>query len=683
MPGARALNTKGPDGERPLPHARVHPAGRGALRRLWPVIPLLLVCGLFTVRSCTAVDQRDRLRSVAVEPIDPPGASAWTGVIHVERGGPVILGFQSDRPARLSVLGRDLRGQGVIKERFVVPAGPLAVRFAATPDAQLIWSPVGRRGDPEYVAPGVLEGAGNTRITDGVIALLLLLTIIGSALALARRRLATVPRSTWLAMGAVFAVAVIVRWFDLDGFGQAWDEDVNWSAGRNYITNVLALDFRERAWLWNYEHPPVMKYLAGIGAQFADGFGPARALSAICIALGCALLVPIGRRLYSLRVGVLAAAIAALLPPLVAHGQIVGHEAPTVLWWSLGILMSLGVHDGIEIIDARRLARRTLWLRLAAVGAVIGIAVASRFVNGLLGPLCVLIVIVTAPPAWRTHTLLSTPIMVATTVLTFVAVWPRMWFHPIANLSASLKKLDVQHAAEPFLGTITNAPPPYYFVVYLVATLPVGILLAVLAGLVRTALERNRSSLLVLAWLAIPLLIAASPVRQDGVRYVMPCLTALAMIAALGIDFVATKLRRSRAFEALAVIVVLYLGVTLVRVHPYYLDYYGEHVGGARAAQQAKRFETAWWGEGIDRAVDYVNEHAAPNAKVHRDCILPAHLAWFREDLWAPMVRDPRQADWIVVYVSTVHRCPVPPDARKVYEVTASGATLAVVYQRP
>ncbi|TMQ18142.1 MAG: hypothetical protein E6J91_08750 [Deltaproteobacteria bacterium] len=60
---------------------------------------------------------------------------------------------------------------------------------------------------------------------------------------LARRRLAAVPRGTWLAMAIVFVGGVAVRWIDLGGFGQTWDEDINWGAGRNYITNLVALDF--------------------------------------------------------------------------------------------------------------------------------------------------------------------------------------------------------------------------------------------------------------------------------------------------------------------------------------------------------------------------------------------------------------------------------------------------------
>src|SRR5690606_28453086 len=91
-----------------------------------------------------------------------------------------------------------------------------------------------------------------------------------------------------------------------------------------------------------------------------------------------------------LRVGILAALIATLLPPLVAHGQIVGHEAPTVLWWALAILLALALHDGDP--SPRALRVRLIWL-----GVAIGIAVASRFINGLVGVLCLVIVVERAP----------------------------------------------------------------------------------------------------------------------------------------------------------------------------------------------------------------------------------------------------------------------------------------------
>jgi len=399
-------------------------------------------------------------------------------------------------------------------------------------------------------------------------------------------------------------------------------------------------------------------------------------MSAIWTALGCALLVPIGARLYALRVGVLAAVIAALLPPLIAHGQIVGHESPTVLWWSLGILLALTAHD--ELAGVRQLRIRLAWL-----GVLIGIAIASRFVNGLLGPLCGAILLVRAPAAWRRQTLIwGAAIMPAVALATVYVVWPRLWAHPLAALAESLKRLDTTHSLEPFLGSITNTPGPHYFLVYLVATLPLGVLLAVVAYAWRGIAERDRAALIVLAWFVVPIGVALSPVRQDGVRYVMPCLTAFAMMAAAGIDHLARRLPAAWGFRALAALIVAYLAIVDARTHPYYLDYFAEQVGGAGTVARHRWFETAWWGEGVDAGVDYVNAHAAPNASVYRDCIEPAHLAWFRPDLWTPMAHRPEDATWIVWYAPMGRQCPIPKDATLAFEHVFDGVPMVRVYMR-
>ncbi len=701
------------------PHAGA-PRGPG-LRRFWGLVPLAIAAGLIALRGVLHVPPLERLASAAADPAAPPGTAAYAGSIAIERGGPVIVGFLTPAPARLTIAGHEIRGpEGVATQRILLPRGPAAIRFAAPPGARLVWSPVGRRGPPEYVpasslspeppAAAAFSSPGRTPL-DGAIGLGLLATLVASLCVMARRRLAAVSRNQWLAMAGVLAVGLAVRLAGLGDAGQTWDEDTNWAAGRNYVTNLLDLDFSAAAWSWNYEHPPVMKILDGLGAQLADGFGPARALSALWISLGCALLVPIGTRLYRFRAGVLAALIATLLPPMVAHGQIVGHESPTVLWWSLGVLLALGVHDYLPS-DAR--GTRTLRLRLAWVGAVVGVAIASRFVNGLLGPLCALIVVIQAPARWRKATIgWGAVLMPLCAIAACFVLWPRLWGEPFAALGASLDRLDSLHGPEPFLGEVTASPGRHYFAAYLAATLPAGVLAGVLAWIARAARERDRAALIALAWLIVPLLVAASPVRQDGVRYVMPCLAALALMAAAGLDAIAVavdgllgrsdgpagrpgsrpgtgpgasqsmRLARGRLpFLGLAAAAALYLGLTLARTRPYYLDYFAEHVGGAGAVAERGWFETAWWGEGLDRAIAYVNEHAAPGAKVHRECVAPNHLTWFREDLWAPMVRDPREAAWIVVYSPRARHCPLPPDAARVFEVTHDGAVLAAVYRR-
>jgi 4-amino-4-deoxy-L-arabinose transferase-like glycosyltransferase len=667
----------------------VTPATR--LPRWWGAIPIALVAALLLGRAALHTPPLDQLAVVAAGPRDPGGTTARAGSIFITRGGPVIVGFQSELNARLVVAGTELRGRGLVSRRVILPAGAAAIRFAASGDGRLVWSPIGRRGEPEYVSASSLSPEPPATATfdhpgtaplDGGVALGLLITAIASLCLLARRRIAQVPRSTWLAMAAVLVAGLVARWLDLGGAGQTWDEDVYWAAGRNYVTNLVGLDASERSWQWNFEHPPVMKLLDGIGAQFADGYGPARALSAIWSALGCALLVPIGARLFRLRVGVLAAAIAALLPPMVAHGQIVGHESPSVLWWALAILLALGVHDDLPA-PREPGARSTLVLRLTWVGIAVGVAAGSRFINGLVGPLCALIVILQAPPVWRKLTLAWTTLaMPLAAFAAFYALWPRLWRHPHDALLASLHKLDTVHPPEPFLGALTNDPGPHYFAAYLFATLPLGILIAVALGAVRLVILHNRAAVIAIAWLAIPLVVALSPVRQDGVRYVMPCLLALAVIAAAGLDQLARWLRHRRAFTALAAATALYLAITLARIHPYYLDYFAEQVGGTGQVVTRGWFEVAWWGEGVDRAGDDVNAHAAPGARVCRSGIQPVHLAWFREDLWKSTTDVPGEAQWIIVYAPHRRSWALPPDAREVFTVTADGAALASVYQR-
>ncbi|MBK7538045.1 MAG: hypothetical protein IPI49_22270 [Myxococcales bacterium] len=95
-----------------------------------------------------------------------------------------------------------------------------------------------------------------------------------------------------------------------------------------------------------------------------------------------------------------------------------------------------------------------------------------------------------------------------------------------------------------------------------------------------------------------------------------------------------------------------------------------------------RAFETAWWGEGVDRAVAYVNQHAARGARVARSCVAPAHVGWFRGDLWTPMAQAPHEAEWIVAYAPRSYPCPVPADAQLVFAVTHRGLVLAEVYRR-
>ena len=179
-------------------------SGARALKR-WAIraTPLVAIALLLVVRALLVTPQRAAL------------ARDGSGSLYIARGGPVIVGVQG--AGALDIAGHHIANR---TDRIVLPHGPIAVRF--TGEGRLVWSPVGRRGDPEYVPASSLSPEPPDRAAfpawagaaplDGAIASLILLVVVASILYAARDTLRKVPREHYLAMAAVFAVACIVRW---------------------------------------------------------------------------------------------------------------------------------------------------------------------------------------------------------------------------------------------------------------------------------------------------------------------------------------------------------------------------------------------------------------------------------------------------------------------------------------
>jgi 4-amino-4-deoxy-L-arabinose transferase-like glycosyltransferase len=647
--------------------------------RGWRVFAVLatvaiLVAGLISLGRGLVKHPRDAL-------VDGQSGSWW-----FPRGGPYILGFWSPTPASLEIDGETVAsGSGVVQKRVLYDEGVHSVTFRAPPVARLLWHPPGRRGAPEYVSASSLSRepaefayftAPGTDHELAAVAFLILLVVVLGCLKL------VAPFEDGRISGPgvlIFVVAVGIRLWGLGGTGQTWDEDEYWSAGRNDVQNLFEGDFSNLAWSWNQQHPPVTKYLAGVGALAEDGYTAARLLFIACSAGACVLTFAVGRRLFGGRAGFLAGMTAALLPHLVAHGRIVGHETPSVFLWALAVWLALAAADDQD---------RPLWqaLRFVCVGVALGLAVATRFTNLLAAPVVGLSAILLC----RRQTLLRTAaaglfIIPTVGVATVVAVWPRLWHDAEAHLHAAWDVLKVQHLPEMYLGREVQLPPWHYFPMYLLATTPLLVLVAAFViGGARGVWRRERAYLLLLAWLIFPFGVAYSPVRQDGMRYVLPVLLPVALLAGAGLDWLMANARRVQFL--LGVVVVAYLARATLIVSPYELDYFGEQVGGVSNVAQKHWFEVGWWGEGIGEAVEWLNDHVPSGAKVAR-LVVPAHVTWLRSDLW-PGLRDlpGGDAEWLFVndlWIDTYGRgFTPPPDASLVHEVSVDGASLVKIYMR-
>jgi 4-amino-4-deoxy-L-arabinose transferase-like glycosyltransferase len=477
---------------------------------------------------------------------------------------------------------------------------------------------------------------------------------------LARRRL----RAAWpagpdaLAMAAVLVVAAALRLYHVSGFGQTWDEDVYWSSGRNYLENLVHLDFRARMWRWNYEHPPVAKYLVGLGALWHDGYGPARALVALVGAATCVVVYLLGRDLFSRRVGVCAALLYALLPPAIAHSQISGLETPSTFFATLSLWAFL--------------RRRHL-----GAGVAGGLAAASRFIAGLSFVALFLGSLLRRPRDRAEWVRLGLSPLVG--VATLVAVWPRLWIEgPVAGLRASLQRLAVQHTPEWFFGaTILHPMPKLYFPAYFAA----GVTPALLVGLLGLGWRRERAVAIGAAFFAAPFLLCFSPVIQSGLRYLLPALPPAAVLSAAGLEAASARLGarlRRDLFPATCLVAALASLWSCLQVRPYYLDYYNFLFGGPRAALDRRRFVFGWWGEGIAPAVAWFNAHAAPGTTVYYN-LFPNHVVWLRDDVRP--VRAPAEATMALVNHFQFER--PPAGFREVFrEEVTEGAPLSAVYVR-
>jgi hypothetical protein len=242
---------------------------------------------------------------------------------------------------------------------------------------------------------------------------------------------------------------------------------------------------------------------------------------------------------------------------------------------------------------------------------------------------------------------------------------------------------------ELFLGKQQDAPLTY-FPIYLAVTMPAGLLAAVLLGLGRLPWRRREApteigQVALLLWFLAPFVVALSPMARDGVRYLYPALAPACLLAALGVDTIAAgaaRLVRRPALQTgfcavLGTAAGLYTLHAALSVHPYYLDYYNELVGGPEKVERKRWFEIAWWGEGLTAACSYINRTAPSGAKV-QVMANPRHLIQLRPDLvWDDYAR----ADYIIY--NKLQNGPLrAPDYRIAHVVRAGRAPLVWVYER-
>ena len=414
---------------------------------------------------------------------------------------------------------------------------------------------------------------------------------------------------------ALFLIVLTFRLWGLNATGVTWDERVYFLAGRHYVWDLLHFNFDQEVWAENAEAPPVAKYIYGMANYFVKGidYTASRILSAIMAALTCIIVYFMGKQFFKRRVGIMAVLILAFLPPFVAHGKIAGIESPLALFFTLTVYFFLrGIKTGNQ-------------LKYLLSGIVCGVALATKFTSILLFVLVFLIFFLAKRQELAKKREITIPLGViffpVVAVFTFVALWPWLWSSPFSQLMENLTFYQgySEWIREMFLGKIV-LPPSYYFLLYFLVTTPLLILVFLISFFHKLVKEKTFYLIVLALWLGVPFLWSFSGIRADGIRYVYPIYPPLSLVAAIGFFHIADTfpLRRYKRMIGylFSSLVVGYLVVTCLIIHPYYLDYYNEIVGGPKNVYRRKWFEIGWWAEGVHEAMEYVMKKAGPDAWV-------------------------------------------------------------------
>ncbi len=262
--------------------------------------------------------------------------------------------------------------------------------------------------------------------------------------------------------------------------------------------SVPLLDGETYYWVWSkalalsyLDHPPFLAYLIRLTTIFGDGevwvrLGPL--LAGVVTPLA---LFTLGREMFSVRAGLIAAGVYQLVPVLTGSGLFATPETPQLLWWSLALVC----------------ARRALWGEprwWIATGAAIGLGMLSKMTMIAL-PLGILGFVLTRRRDALRHPWSHAGAAVSVALFLPVVIWNAT--HQWANIRYVLHERP--HQLPPGLAGVLSMA--IELVPFTFAMLPL-----LFWVLVRAARDRRDDRVSFMLWMVVPTLILMVVVTALG-----------------------------------------------------------------------------------------------------------------------------------------------------------------------
>ena len=492
----------------------------------------------------------------------------------------------------------------------------------------------------------------------------------------------------------IFILAFSLRVWNLNKAGQAWDEssllvDYAWY----YVKDAKNLDFGTDFW-WKGtpDHPPLVRYLRGI-ASIPDikgwdnrGFPIYnydltydRMLSVFLSSFAAVLVFIIGARYISLYAGIASGMIFSMMPIPLGHSQIAMYE-PFGLFFFTASMFAF-------FLFLEKPNKKSMILS----GITLGLALLSRETHLMLLPMMFIVIYLKNKSA-KIKNLKSLIYKTLSTFgiafLTFFVFWPMPFFHLgwEFNYFMNIRVNTAGSIPEVFFGHLMLTPIPYYFV-YFIITTPLVVLLLALIGAKKIDRSKNWVWYSLILWFCFPFLLSFYPKREHGIRYIIQITIPLALIAAMGFEIVVSKFVKKFSYKILLLIpLFLYQFLILLRITPYYIDYFNIVVGGAKNVYEKRLFQLGWWGEGIKEAFTYLDKNAPVGTTVGI-ATSPFHIPPPLPGRKLIPYKDDGTYDFVVVNFYNIIRegfddSKIRENYKAAYSVIADGAHLVEVYKK-
>lgn len=466
-----------------------------------------------------------------------------------------------------------------------------------------------------------------------------------------------------------------------------------------------------------------------------------RLVSVLFSSLTVVIVVLMGWRFISPFVGIIAGFILSMLPLFVGYSQLVTIESLLIFFFTYSVyafLLFLEKMNKKNILYCGiivGLALLTKYTNVLVIPLIIWIFFLWQFHinNGNRKNLI--------------KNCLKISAIFLVSVFVFFIIWPMPWFHldEFIKLNYNLRVAGTSLSVPGvFFGKLILVPKVYY-VVYFLITTPGFILFLFGAGLIaiihqgtgrlsvkyylndwknhifqlnkiyskNTLLEKiwlpikkffffyydnskgmsvsKRRKLFYLyvlvIWFAFPFIQSLYNFKAHGIRYIIEIYAPLALISAYGFETIINRITRKTANKILlSVLLILYLLSVLVRITPYYLDYFNAVVGGTKTVYEKRMFELGWWGQGLREMAIYLNNHAAKGSKIGL-AVEPLSSIPDMPGLKASVYNANKSYDYVVVgYFNIVREKfndnSVVSNYKWVYSVKADGAEIVKIYKR-